>query len=81
MHYDDAITLAEKLSPYVGRSEATLSNKIVGHARFFQRLRAGSGCSVKTYNKVLDWFSVNWPEGLDWPEHIERPKSKRKGVV
>jgi len=42
-------------------------------SRFFRRLRDGGGCTVKTYQRVLQWFSDNWPADLPWPVEISRP--------
>ncbi|WP_146193168.1 hypothetical protein [Maritimibacter sp. 55A14] len=55
-----------------------MSNWIVGNARLFQRLRDGHGTTIRTYNKVLQWFSDHWPEDLDWPSDIPRPRKSKK---
>lgn len=60
----DIIVLASAMSEHIGRSEATISNKAVGHARLFERLRAGHGCTVKTAQSTIVWFDANWPAGL-----------------
>lgn len=73
MEHAHLITLAEQFAAHVGRSEATVSNWIVAHARLFSRLRAGHGTTVKTYQRALEWFSANWPTGLPWPVEIPRP--------
>lgn len=76
MHYNDLLHLAEKYSTHIGRSEATLSNWIVGHARLFSRLRENHGCTHHTFIRALQYFSDNWPnDGLSWPEGIDRPAS------
>jgi len=74
MHYSDLITLAETLGSFLGKSEATISNYCAGHARFFSRLRDGKGCTVATFHAVSQWFSDQWPEDLEWPAEIPRPR-------
>jgi hypothetical protein len=81
MEYDDLITLAETLSKFIDRSEATISNKCAGHARLFSRLRQGQGCGVDTYKNALLFFSDNWPEDLAWPKGINRPAPTKKKVA
>ena len=71
--YHYLISLAEMLSQFTGRSEATISTKIVGQARLFARLRSGHGCNAHTYQNVMEWFSENWPADLEWPADIPRP--------
>lgn len=68
------ILLVERFAPHVGRSEATVSNQCVGHARLFLRLRNGCGMTTRTYHKAVLWFSENWPSDLEWPAGVERPK-------
>lgn len=72
------ISLAEVLAAFINRSEATISNKCAGHARFFSRLRSGFGCSVTSFNSTKQWFSNNWPADLEWPSDITRPKPTKK---
>lgn len=39
--------------------ETTLGNKIVNDADFFPSLRAGGGCGVDKYIRVIQWFAKN----------------------
>lgn len=57
----------------VGRSEATIANAMGRDGRFFDRLRAGKGCSVDTLHHVMQWFSDHWPAETPWPEGVPRP--------
>lgn len=77
MHYDLLISLAEQLSSHLDLSEQTLSNKAVGHARLFSRLRSGKGCTVATYHRVVAWFDANWPEDVAWPSDLPRPSTQQ----
>lgn len=74
MTREQLITLAGAMATHVGRSEQTLSNHIVGHARLFQRLRANKSCTLETAHTAGTWFSDNWPADLDWPRDIPRPR-------
>ncbi|PKP85846.1 MAG: hypothetical protein CVT80_00480 [Alphaproteobacteria bacterium HGW-Alphaproteobacteria-2] len=78
MHTDDLIVLASRYAEQVGRSEATVSNWIVGHARLFERLRGGKGTTIRTYHRVLQWFSDHWPADLPWPSGIPRPHKSQE---
>lgn len=81
MRLTDLTDLSEAFARHTDRSEATVSNLAVNHARLFKRLRDGKGCSVATYNSVLLWFSANWPEDLAWPTHIPRPTPKKESAA
>ena len=65
--------LAETYSSGTGKSLATISNLSCGHARLFSRLSEGRSCTLRTYNRVLQYFSDNWPLDLPWPVDIPRP--------
>ena len=56
-----------------GRSPVRVADLATGNPYFFSRLEAGKGCTVRTYNQVLQWFSDSWPPGLAWPEWIPHP--------
>jgi hypothetical protein len=67
-------------------SEAYAAHRGISHWRvavlagrgggFFNGLKKGSSCTLKTAARVLAWFDANWPADLEWPRHIPRPKSK-----
>lgn len=71
--YAHLTRLAGIMAQHVGLSEATISTKIVGHARLFSRLRSGAGCTAYTYRDALVWFFDNWPLDLEWPVEIPVP--------
>lgn len=66
--------LAETLSAKTGLAEATISNRAVGRATLFKRIREQKGCTVDTAVTAFDWFAANWPGDLEWPRDIPRPK-------
>lgn len=67
------VRLASHYCQHISRSEATVSEKIAGHARLFSRLRDGKGCNVQTFNNAMAWFAKNWPADLEWPSDVPRP--------
>lgn len=73
MDSENLLILADAYAARRRVSTATVSNLVVGHARLFQRLGRGGSCTLKTFQKVLKWFSDNWPADLLWPAHIPRP--------
>ena len=57
----------------LGLSTSRVSFLIVGYGTFYKRLESGCSCTLKTYNRVLQWFSDHWPLDLAWPADIPRP--------
>lgn len=44
---------------------------------FFNRVERGDGFNVTTFDRVVQWFSDNWPDGAKWPDDIPRPEQSR----
>ena len=70
------LTLAAEMSSHTGWSESTLGNKALKRGAFFQELRGGRSTTIRTYYRLLHWFSDNWPIDLEWPEGISRPEQE-----
>ncbi|MBR1193214.1 hypothetical protein [Bradyrhizobium sp. AUGA SZCCT0160] len=62
---------------YAGRKEVkltTLGRIIANDSPFFARLHDDrKNFTVRKYDEVINWFSSNWPDGLDWPSAVPRP--------
>lgn len=65
--------LAVLYASYRSISLARVSNLVCRNAYLFKRLGQGFSCTLKTYNRVLQWFSDHWPLDLAWPADIPRP--------
>lgn len=60
---------------------STVSTYAANDGKYFLRLSQGAGCTLRTADKLLHWFSDNWPEDLEWPADVPRPApstTKRK---
>ena len=57
-----------------GKSHWRVSALIVNDGKLYHRISNGGSVTIPTYQKVLHWFSDNWPIDLLWPEDIERPE-------
>ena len=56
-----------------GLAQSTVWMRAAQDARFLDRIQGGGGFTIKTYDKLLEWFSANWPPGAQWPDIVERP--------
>lgn len=75
--YEHLVNLAKLMAGHIDRSEATIANRALGagNSKFFQRLRDGRGCLAHKYEQVFVWLGQNWPEDLEWPVTIPRPRT------
>jgi len=44
------------------KSPATIATKVMNDGKFFDRLEAGGSCTMRTYEKVMQWFILNTPK-------------------
>lgn len=77
MNTDTLINLAAMYSSHSGLSSATVSTYAANDGKFFRRLDQGAGCTLKTAERVVEWFAANWPDDLEWPRDIPRPPKKK----
>ncbi|MGR9252713.1 hypothetical protein [Rhizobium leguminosarum] len=33
-----------------------------------------------TFERAMQWFSDNWPEGTEWPQDVQRPERAREAA-
>uniref|UniRef100_A4WS10 Uncharacterized protein n=1 Tax=Cereibacter sphaeroides (strain ATCC 17025 / ATH 2.4.3) TaxID=349102 RepID=A4WS10_CERS5 len=61
------------LSRHRNWSLSTVAIYASNDGKFFKRVAEGGGCTLRTAQRVVGWFSENWPDDLEWPAHIARP--------
>ena len=73
------LELARLFEAKTGITAGTVGKRALNDNTVFARLRAAeTGFGVRTYDKLVRWFSENWPNGAKWPKDIERPKPSAK---
>lgn len=75
---DDIIKLAELYAQHRAIEISTVSTYAEGDGKFFMSLKNGGDCTVRRAHRALNWFSNNWPNDLEWPRSVSRPKKPRK---
>jgi hypothetical protein len=72
------ILLADHLGDHQQITHWAVSMRVTTKGNFIDRLKKGSDCSTKTYERVLARFSEIWPSDLNWPSDIPRPPKPMK---
>lgn len=80
-NYQQLIDLCDAYAHHMNISHWRVSFLARGDGQFFKRLGDGKGCTVSTMVKVMQWFSDNWPDDLEWPQDIPRPPASKKKEV
>lgn len=76
---DDLLRIARTYGEATNRSLARVSTLATNDGKFFRKIEAGSGCTVDRLNRILRWFSDNWPATVAWPEGVARPVTAASG--
>lgn len=71
------LAVADAHHAATGRSHARIATIVTNRSGFFRDIRGGGECTLGTYEKVMSWFSDNWPTGLEWPDGVDRPEAKQ----
>ncbi len=69
----DLMLLAARFSDVEGISLQAVGLRALKDNTFFRRIAQGSGFNVRTYDRLVVWFSENWPDGAKWPTEVVRP--------
>ncbi len=80
MQATDLLTLSKALAQHRNWSLSTVSIYAANDGKFFQRIEAGGGCTLRTAHRVVTWFSTNWPDDLAWPRDIPRPPKTKEAA-
>ena len=69
--------LAELYGEASGLPFTRIGSRMMRDSSFLIRIRDGDGFNVKTFDKAVAWFSTNWPDGVIWPDNVERPAKEQ----
>lgn len=66
--------LAARYAAATGVPLTTIGSRAINHSKFFERLAdPETSITLKTYDRVVQWFADNWPKGAKWPSKVARP--------
>jgi len=61
-----------------GITPATVGKRALNDNTYFARISSGQGFTIRTYDKVMEWLSANWPDDVAWPKDVPRPSTLPK---
>jgi len=78
METDKIIKLAEAFANHSGLKLSTVSTYAANDGKWLDGLKGTASCTLRKAAVVIRWFHTNWPEDLEWPSDIPRPKKPKK---
>lgn len=67
--------LIDRFAAHTELSPSYVSAKCGGDGKLHKRLKAGADLRLRTFRRIVQWFSDNWPADLLWPAGLPRPVS------
>lgn len=74
MNSDALLTLARRYAARRALTLSTVSTYITGSGDTFARLEQGRTITLRRAEVLLKKFSDRWPQELEWPAGIPRPR-------
>lgn len=68
------LALAKRYASARGLALSTVSLRCAHQGRFLKRLQDGAGVTPRRATEIVGWFSAHWPQNLEWPDEIPRPR-------
>jgi len=59
---DTLISAFDRYCELTGLAPATVSTKVANDGKFYDSVKAGSGFTMKRYEKIMRWFQENTPK-------------------
>ena len=76
MEPEQIIKLLRCVGAARGWKDSTVGTYAVNDGKFIGRLASGKTCTLNTVSDAVRWASENWPDGIEWPNEVPRPKVK-----
>lgn len=70
---DDLLKAADAYCAAAGRAYSGIGLAVLNDAKFIDRLQNGAGCTMDTYEKVMEWLKENTPSN---PPPLRRRSTK-----
>ena len=73
---DQLITVADAYCSARKLSRSRVSTIVFNAGLTLDRIASGRDLATGNFERAMRWFSENWPEGAEWPRHVNRPKAE-----
>lgn len=71
---DQLLRVSDTFAAARGISRARLSTLVLRQGQKLDLIAEGrSDLTTGSWQRAMQWFSDNWPEGAEWPEDVARP--------
>ena len=72
---DQLIAVSDSYAAHRGLSRARISTIVFSSGMALDRIVAGRDLNTGSFERAMQWFSENWPDGAVWPDDVPRPRA------
>jgi len=58
---------------FLSLTASAVSKRVFGRGTKIDDIESGGDLSTRIFERAMQWFSDNWPDGCDWPQGVPRP--------
>lgn len=73
---DSLLSTARAYAAAEGLDLSQVSWRVLGDTKKLPAIESGADIQVRRFEKAMNWFSENWPEGATWPAEVARPRNR-----
>lgn len=73
---DQILTVAGAYRDARGLSPSRVSTLVFNDGKKLDAIAKGADLATARFESAMQWFSDNWPAGVDWPSGIARPETQ-----
>lgn len=70
---EQILLISDRYGAIAGIGRKRVSTIVMNRGSKLDDIAEGGDLSTRTFERAMQWFSDNWPEGQPWPEGISRP--------
>jgi len=77
---EQIVVVADRYAEAAGIGRKRVSTIVLNRGSKLDDIARGGDLATGTFERAMRWFSTNWPQDLDWPDGVDRPRSTREAA-
>ena len=75
------VTVADAFGEHTGRGRKRVSTLAFNQGNRLDAFASGRlSPTVRSFERAMRWFSVNWPADKPWPKGVDRPVIEKRAA-
>ncbi|MGM5087560.1 hypothetical protein E0H64_17835 [Rhizobium leguminosarum bv. viciae] len=77
---DQIVLAADRYAEATGVGRKRVSTLVLNRGSKLDDIARGGDLTTGIFERAMQWFSDNWPEGAEWPQVVQRPERSREAA-